>query len=296
MPFMAIYNLCFAVINGKSNYKKATILSFTAYALVAFLIIFLVIFFQLSGVLLAVTLTPIVQIVVLMVFARPEFRLFASVRIGFHRLFKNNLFLFIIMSIAAVVLNNIVELQLRNHIIKKLSITEAGYWTSMLSLSSYYLSFTTGFYSLYVLPKFSKMNSLKEFKTELSHIYRIIIPVFVLLFVGIYLFREIIIQLLYTSEFLNMRVLFKWQLMGDLIKIIAIIMAYQLIAQRLWKLFITTEVISYVLFYIFGVYFTEKMGVEGLVFAHFCRYSLYLIMIILLVPTFFRNNKAAHES
>jgi len=247
-------------------------------------------------VLLAVTLTPIVQIVVLMVFARPEFRLFASVKIGFHRFFKNNLFLFIIMSIAAVVLNNVVELQLRNHIIKKLSITEAGYWTSMLSLSSYYLSFTTGFYSLYVLPKFSKMNSLKEFKTELSHIYRIIIPVFVLLFVGIYLFREIIIQLLYTSEFLNMRVLFKWQLMGDLIKIIAIIMAYQLIAQRLWKLFITTEVISYVLFYIFGVYFTEKMGVEGLVFAHFCRYSLYLIMIILLVPTFFRNNKAAHES
>ena len=73
-------------------------------------------------------------------------------------------------------------------------------------------------------------------------------------------------------------------------------MAYQLIAQRFWKLFIITEVISYVLFYIFGIYFTETMGVEGLVFAHFCRYSLYLIMIILLVPTFFRNNRATDES
>ena len=52
---------------------------------------------------------------------------------------------------------------------------------------------------------------------------------------------------------------------NDLVKIVAAVIAYQFIAQKLWKLFIITEVISYVLFYVLGVYFVGKFGVEGVV-------------------------------
>jgi PST family polysaccharide transporter len=291
MPFTALYNLCFAIINGQSNYKKATLLSFTTYAVVTLLIIFLVVFYQLSGALLAIVLTPVAQLVSLLVFARKEARLFYGLRVKFIKLYKKKLFVFIIMAIAAIVLNNVVELQLRNHIIKKLSIQEAGYWTSMLSLSNYYLSFMTGVYSLYILPKYSKMNSLKSFKVELISIYKIIIPIFTIMFIGIYIFRELIIKLLYTNEFIPMESLFKWQLIGDMVKTVAVIIAYQFIAQKLWKLFILTEAISYMLLYVFGLYFVEKMGVEGIVFAHFLRYVVYLIMIIFLTQKIFKKQE-----
>lgn len=295
MPFTALYNLSFAVINGKSNYKKATIVSFVTYTLVTLLIIILVIFYQLSGALLAVTLTPITQLLTLFLFLRKEMYLFLNKKIRFDKLFKNKLFVFIIMAIAAVVLSNIVELQLRNYLIKKLSATEAGYWTSMMSLSNYYLSFMTGVYSLYVLPKYAKIKSLQAFKLELIKIYKFVIPVFCCLFLGVFIFRMFIIKILYTTEFLPMEQLFKWQLFGDLIKIIAVVLAYQFIAQKKWKLFIITEAVSYMLLYIFGVYFINKMGVEGIVFAHFLRYVIYLIIIIFTVKYSFRTNNKLDE-
>jgi len=296
LPFTALFNLCFAIINGQLNYKKATLVSFTAYALVTVLIFFMVTNYDLSGTLLAVILTPIAQILSLLVFARNEMYLFYGLKIRFHKFFRNKLVAFIVMSFAAVVLNNIVEIQLRNYLINKLSIQEAGYWTSMLSLSNYYLSFMTGVYSLYILPKYSKMNNINEFKKELLNIYKIIIPIFVIMFIGIYVFRELIIQILYSKEFIPMQNLFKWQLIGDLVKIVAVIMAYQFIAQKAWKIFIITEIASYVLLYVFGVFFVSRMGVEGIVFAHFLRYVVYLIMIIFLVQYIFKKDKTIDES
>lgn len=296
MPFTALYNMCFAVINGKSNYKKATIISFVTYTLVTLLIIILVIFYQLPGALLAVILTPIAQLITLFLFAKKEMHLFLNIKIRFDKLFKNKLFVFIVMAIAAVVLSNVVELQLRNYLIQKLSANDAGYWTSMMSLSNYYLSFMTGIYSLYVLPKYAKIKSLKVFKLELFKIYKFVIPVFSLFFLGIFLFKIVIIKLLYTNEFLPMAQLFKWQLLGDLIKIIAMVLAYQFIAKKKWKLFIITEVISYILLYIFGIYFVNKMGVEGVVFAHFLRYVVYLLIIIFTVRYSFKTNNELDES
>ncbi len=296
LPFTAIYNLCFAIVNGKSNYKKATLISFTVYAIVTLFIVMLVICCNLDGALLAVTLTPMAQIATLLFFARSELFLFYGLKIKLHKFFKNKLFIFIVMSFAAIVLANIVELKLRNHIIEKLSIQEAGYWTSMLSLSNYYLSFMTGVYSLYILPKYAKMTNLKVFKNELVNIYKIIIPIFALMFVGIYLFREIIIQILYSKEFLPMQYLFKWQLIGDLVKIVAAVIAYQFIAQKLWKFFIITEAMSYFLFYVFGVYFVDKYGVEGVVLANFLRYVVYLIIVLFLVKYIFKNHEIIDET
>jgi len=289
MPFMAFFNLCFAVVNGKSNYKKATLISFTSYTLITAVVISLVLIYGLSGALLAITLTPIAHIVALFIFAKKEILLFFKVKIKFHSFFKDKLYQYIIMAIAAVVLSNIVDLQLRNYLIQKLSVAEAGYWTSMTSLSNYYLSFLTGVYSLYVLPKYAKINSLKGFKVELLQIYKVIVPIFAMMFLGIYFFRVFIIQMLFTDDFLPMQNLFKWQLLGDLVKIVSVVIAYQFIAKKMWKLYILTEAISYIILYIFGVYFVNLMGVEGIVFAHFLRYIIYLLMVLLLIPSIFKK-------
>jgi len=296
LPFTALYNLCFAVINGKSNYKKATIVTFTAYAIVTILIILLVVFYQLSGALLAITLTPIAQLLTLLCFARGEAQLFTRLKVRFHKSFKSELFIFILMAFVAVVFNNVIELQLRNHLIKKLSIEEAGYWTSMLSFSNYYLSFMTGVYSLYILPKYAKIKRLDTFVKELKHIYKIVLPIFAVMFLVIFLLKAPLIQLLYTKEFLPMQILFKWQLLGDMVKIIAVIIAYQFIAQRLWKIFIVTEIISFILLYVFAVYFVGIMGVEGITFAHFLRYIVYLIIVIFTIRRFFKTKTANDQS
>ncbi|WP_203258974.1 O-antigen translocase [Hyunsoonleella ulvae] len=291
MPFTSVYNLNLSIVNGKSNYKKATIITFSTYAFVTLLIIFLVSTYRLSGVLLAITLTPLAQLLALLLFARDGLKLFLDLRIRFHKFYRNSLFVFIIMSCAAVILSNSVDIKIRNYLIKQLSGEEAGYWTSMTSLSNYYLSFMTGVYSLYILPRYAKMTSFKEFKIELKRIYKLVIPLFGFVFVLIFFFREFIIKLLFTEAFLPMGILFKWQLLGDMLKIIAVVLAYQFIARKHWKIFIVTEVISYTLLYIFGVYFIDRMGLEGVVFAHFLRYVVYLIIVALLIRRIFKKSR-----
>ena len=89
LPFTAIYNLCFAIVNGKSDYKKATLISFTVYALVTMFIVMLVICCDLDGALLTVALTPMAQIATLLLFSRSELFLFYGLKIKLHKFFKN---------------------------------------------------------------------------------------------------------------------------------------------------------------------------------------------------------------
>lgn len=289
MPFTAIYNLCFSIISGQSNYKKATLISFVVSVLSALLVLVLVVNYQLSGGLLAVALTPVLQLLTLINFARRETRLLVKSKIYFNKLFKSKLTGFIIMSLVAVVLSNLVDIELRNYLIDKLSADEAGYWTAITGLSTYYLSFMTGVYTLYVLPKYAKIEGFNTFKLELVSIFKILLPIFSVLFIVIYYSRDLVISLLYSSEFSPMRLLFKWQLIGDFVKIISVVIAYQLIAKNSWQLFIATEFVSYVLLYFLGIYFVEKSGVEGMVFAHFVRYLLYLFIIIAAVGYTFKK-------
>ena len=289
VPFTAIYNLCIAVINGKSDYKKATIITFSTNAVITLLVIGLVVCFGLSGALLALVMTPLVQLTALFILAKKEVKLFAAIKFYFDKAFKSELFIFIAMSFVAVILSNVINIELRNHLISKLSIEEAGYWTSIMSLSNFYLAFMAGVYSLYILPKYAKISNFDIFVYELKQIYKIVIPLFGVLFVGLYLFREILIQLLFTYEFIPMQSLFKWQLIGDLIKIIAAIIGYQFIAQKLWKLFIITEMISFITWYVFGIYFIGQMGVEGIVFAHFLRYVVYLVIVSISIYGYYKR-------
>ncbi|WP_370476807.1 O-antigen translocase [Tamlana flava] len=291
LPFIAVYNLCFSIISGKSNYKKATLISFVSSALSVVLVLLLVINYRLSGVLLAITLTPILQLLALALLGKKEILLLFKNRIEFNKLFRSRLVGFMIMSFVAVALNNFVDIELRNYLIEKLSTKEAGYWTAISSLSTYYLSFMAGIYTLYILPKYAKIDGFTEYKFELINIYKIILPIFLVMFIVIYLCKGFVIKTLFSDEFLPMEILFKWQLIGDFVKIIAVVMAYQLVARNEWRLFILTEFVSYIILYFLGVYYIEKNGVEGIVFAHFVRYLLYLLIIVLSVRYAFIKRK-----
>jgi PST family polysaccharide transporter len=103
----------------------------------------------------------------------------------------------------------------------------------------------------------------------------------------VYLLRNVIIRILYTDDFLSVAHLFKWQLLGDFIKFIAIVMSYQFLAKKQMGYYIFTEVLSIVLLYGFSVYFIDSFGTEGIVIAHFVRYVLYLFIVVYLLRSSF---------
>jgi PST family polysaccharide transporter len=104
----------------------------------------------------------------------------------------------------------------------------------------------------------------------------------------VYLGRNVIINLVYP-DFLGMEPLFKWQLLGDFVRLCALVLAHQFIAKRLVKSFIITEFISLGLFYFLSKLFIGYFGTEGVTLAHFVRYVLYFAIVLIFIKFYYKN-------
>ena len=106
----------------------------------------------------------------------------------------------------------------------------------------------------------------------------------------VYVFRDLIIQIIYP-DFDGMSVLFKWQLLGDFIRLAAMVLGYQFLAKKMVRNFIFSEVVSSGTFYFLSYYFIDDYGVEGVVIAHFIRYIITFAVILFLVMRHFKKQK-----
>lgn len=101
-------------------------------------------------------------------------------------------------------------------------------------------------------------------------------------FLVIYLLRDFIVWLLFTDDFKPMVELFKWQLVGDVIKITAWLLSYLMLAKAMTKAFMLTEVLFSITFILLSVLFIESYGLVGMTYAYTLNYTFYLIVMLLV--------------
>ena len=284
IPFMGINGIIYALLNGLSAYKLFSKIGLIQVISSTVLVVSLTIKFGLIGSLLALSLVPFLQFLIYMIFSGKTYKRFIDLKsIAFKLSFKNQLLSYTLMSLIVILLINIADVAIRHLIEDKTSIADAGYWTAMNSISRVYMQFTAAIFPLYILPVYAKVTNSIDFRKEVIKIYKMLLPLLALGLLLVFLFREYIIRILYTSEFLDMASLFKWQLLGDLVKFIAIVLSYQFIAKKQIGYFILTEVLSVLMFYGFSVYFIDIYGTVGVVIAHFVRYVLFFFVVLFIL-------------
>jgi len=284
VPFISMHRIFTGVINGLSDYKKHAKIELISYFLGVVLLLFSLYYYSLNGVLVAIALTPIIQFTVLiLIFGKllKEYIDFKS--ISFNIPFLKPLLGFTLMSFIGTVLLNYIEIDLRTLITDKISEAEAGSWTAMNSISKIYMQFITIIFPIYILPKYATIKTSFKFRKEVFQIYKTLIPLVLGGMLLVYFSRNILIQIIYTKEFLGMQSLFKWQLLGDFVKFVAIVLSYQFLANKQIKYFVLTELLSLFLYYIFGRCFVNDFGSEGIVMAHFLRYVIYLVIVFYIL-------------
>jgi len=292
VPFIAMNRVVNGVINGLSAYKKFLKIELISYSVGIVLLIALLYYKNLNGALLAIAILPVIQFSILFYFFSKTLREYLDYKkISFSIPYRNKLFGFTVMSFVATLLSNLVEIDLRGHLKNKISEADAGYWTAMTNLSKQYLMFSSAVLTLYVIPKFSEIKTSIGFKKEVFNIYKTLLPLFAGGMLLIFVLKDWVVDITHGEGFLAMKPLFKWQLLGDFIKIASVIVAHQFFAKKMVKQFIVTELISLVLFYAFSTYFIKSMGAEGIVFAHFIRNALcFPIIIFILRKHLFGNH------
>jgi PST family polysaccharide transporter len=137
--------------------------------------------------------------------------------------------------------------------------------------------------ALYILPRFSEIEDVKEFRKEVFSFYKTIIPVLGIGLVAIYFLKAYIVMIIFSEDFKPVEDLFFWQLLGDFIKVLSMVIAYQFLAKKMFWHYILTEAFLVITLYTTSVYFIDMFdGVKGAVMAHFVSYVMYYCIILLI--------------
>ena len=291
IPFIAVQRVFNGVINGLSEYKKYAKIDLIGYIISILLTVLFLLSYNLYGALVAIAITPIVQVSVMLFFFYNVLREYIQFKkLSFKAPIAKALLAFTFMSFVSSILLPIVEIDIRSMLEERLSGREAGVWTNMTFISQNYMVFSTSIFTLYVIPKFTGIFNFENFKKEVISIYKTLLPLFAAGMLLVFLLRNLIIDLIYPG-LTEMAPLFKWQLLGDFIRLASLVLAHQFLAKKLVFNFIFTEILSLSLFYGLAYFLVEKFNVEGVVIAHFIRCIITFFVISFLVIRYFRKQK-----
>jgi len=188
-----------------------------------------------------------------------------------------------LMALASAITLPLSQIIVRNYVVNKLSWEHAGYWQGMTYISTMYLMVITTALSIYYLPRLSEITEKRELRQELFNGYKFIIPLVSLMALVAYLIKDFLTVILFSEDFSPMLELFKWQMIGDVIKIIAWLLSYIMVAKAMTKQFIITEMVFSVSYCFFSMAFVNYYGFVGLSYAFALNYFIYLIIVSIIM-------------
>ncbi|NRB61253.1 MAG: O-antigen translocase [Winogradskyella sp.] len=292
VPFISIQRVFNGFVSGLSLYKKFSKIELFAYLISSGLMIIFLYQKQFEGVIFAIAITPIIQVIVMLFVMVQIFKEFVKVKeIELKIPYAKPLLAFTLMSFASTIILNEVEVWVRNSVEEKLGGDEAGIWTGLLLLSKNYMVFINAILTLYVLPRFAQISDRIEFTKELGKIYKTILPLFACGMLLIYVFRFFIIDIQFKDDYSAMAPLFKWQLLGDFVRLASLILASQFLAKKMVYAFVFSELLSHLLFFGLSILLLDSLGLEAIPIAHLLRYVVYFAVVLFLVLRHFNRDK-----
>ncbi len=283
LPFYTLNMFAFSILNGFSKYRIILIISIIGQVLGALITIVLIWLNKIDGALIAIVIAESLILLITLVGILNQRSLVPLIQVKNVRLSAiKKLSTYSVMALFSAIVLPLVAITVRNYIIDNVSHQAAGFWEAMTRISKYYLMFVSTLLTLYILPRLSEIDNVKEFRKEVFGFYKTIIPIFAVGLVIIYLLRSYIVAIVFTAEFKPVEDLFFWQLLGDFVKVLSIVISYQFLAKNMFWHYIITEAFSVLLMYLASIYFVDLYGVKGAAIAHFVNYAIYYIVILLI--------------
>lgn len=284
LPFYALNMFSFSIMNGFSKYKILIIINIIGQILSVSVALVLIYQNKVDGALISVVIAESLIFLITLVGIINRKSLVSQIKasnVSYNILKKMSPYS--LMAFFTAVLLPFVAIAIRSYVIDNLGYKEAGFWEAMTRISDYYLMFVSSLIGLYLLPRFSEIEGVKAFKKEVFSFYKTIIPILVIGLFLIYVLRHYIVLAVFSEDFQPVENLFLWQLLGDFIKILSIIIAYQFLAKKMFWHYIFTEAFLIIILYITSIYFIDLLDdVKGAVIAHFVSYIMYYGIILLI--------------
>ena len=76
--------------------------------------------------------------------------------------------------------------------------------------------------------------------------------------------------------------MFLWQLVGDFIKVLCVILTYQFLARKMFWHFIIIEVFFLIQMYLLSILCIDEYGIKGVTIAHCISYGIQFCILLLI--------------
>ncbi len=283
LVFFVANALLLAIMNGKKEIQQYVIANISGSIFALLITAVLSMRFGLYGALIALSsYQSVAFFVTLKLCYRADwFKL--SYFYCFDKEMAKNLAKYTLMALSTASCVPLSHILIRQHLGAKFGWEIAGYWEAMWRLSAAYMMLVTTTLSVYYLPRLSELKGAKLIKKEIFQGYKLILPVAILSAVAMYFLRDIIVSLLFTKEFYQVRYLFLGQAIGDVLKIGSWIISFVMLGKAMIKEFIITEIFFSISFYLTVMWMTHIFGFEGVSWAYALNYLIYWIALYFII-------------
>ncbi|HFK5717985.1 TPA: O-antigen translocase [Enterobacter roggenkampii] len=281
LPLAAIGTLFTSVVNGMENYRRYVVLSIISLVISSIIMILMIIYFGIKGAFVAAVMqSSLIGIVMLITnIKQPWFSLHywwgATTKIA-----RKDIAGYILMAITTAITAPLALIVVRNIIISHVGWEQAGQWQAVWKISEVYLSIITIALSTYYLPRLSTLVGIREILHDVNRTAILVIPIATVLAFIVYLFRDIIISILFTKDFYSSRDLFCIQLLGDVVKIGSWLYAYPMLSRGATRWYVSTEIAFSFTFVLLAAILIPLYGVHGANLAYLSNYSAYFLFIL----------------
>lgn len=276
LPLAVIGTFLNAVINGLQKYKLFVKVGVISVLTTTLIMLVMIHFYDIKGALIAAAVQWGITGLIILIFCLKQPWLKCEFFFGqvtpFHLKGVGG---FVVMAITSALTLPIAILLIRKMIVNEFGWDSAGYWDAVWRISTIYLTVITTALSTYFLPKLSKIVSAKDIVNEVNYTAKLVLPIVLLMSFAIYIFRDLIIVILFTDEFKAARELFLIQLCGDVVKIASWLYAYPMISQGNTKLYVSSEITFSIIFVTLAFNLISIFGLKGVNVSYLISYTIY---------------------
>lgn len=280
-----------SVINGLSRIHLFIKLNIIQSVILLFFSLLLMFFLSVKGAFLAIIVTQITLFLVIIS------EVFLRVRVLVVNDFKSNINFdtvkmivpFAFMTITSSIVHPFTMMLIRGFLTNELSIEFAGLWSGATYISSLLLTIFSTAIATYYLPKISGEKCKKKLSIELKNGLKFAIPVCATFLLIIYTMKDLVINILFTEDYMLMSPILGWQLLGDFVKILSWFFSYFMIAKKLTKYYLISELVQYVGLGLLTFLFVNTYSFQGVSIAYFVNSMFYLLIVVCIYINWYRK-------
>ena len=276
----ASIHTCFlSIYNGLNKIKLYVLVNIFSNIVSAIILVFLVLEMEIIGAFYALAINQIFSLLINVIF----FFIYKpfEIRWVFKKFIYDNLKKLSSFSIMAVIGPTCLIIStfiVRDFIFAEFGSDYAGSWEAMWRISAIYLLFLITTFKFYLIPTFSKLND-SDLKNEVFKIWKIVIPIIIIITAGVYITKDLIINILLSEEFMLINTIIFFHLLGDIIKINCWVLGNIMISKADTKSFILFQIEWSVVFVALTYLFIGKYGFVGVSISYFITYIIHFSLL-----------------